>query len=94
MSRQVVSLLVGILAKIQIYGMRAGGMTRYGQGWWHQKDSTLGHRSQSSEKETQLQREQGEGQRRTSIIKELVINQGNRHRYGQDWIDSHLLELV
>lgn len=69
-------------------------MRRYGQGWWHQKDSTVSHRSQSSEKETQLQREQREGQSRTSIAKELVINQENRGRYGQDWIDTHLPELV
>lgn len=64
MSRWVVSLLVGILAKIQIYGMRAGGMTRYGQGWWHQKDSTLGHRSQSSEKKLNYKgnKEKGKGE--------------------------------
>lgn len=27
-------------------------MRRYGKGWWHQKDSTVGRKSQSSEKET------------------------------------------
>lgn len=36
-------------------------MRRYGKGWWHQKDSAVGRKSQSSEEETQLQREQGKG---------------------------------